>query len=118
MTKKIEGNADGLAAKKNLTTVIYALQAASFVLGVTYFVAVILNYAKYKDVKGTWLESHFRWQIRTFWFSLLWGVLAAFLLMFLAGYMILIADLLWVVFRITVGWVRLIEGKPIVSWKS
>ncbi|MEN8259884.1 MAG: hypothetical protein ABFS02_04735 [Pseudomonadota bacterium] len=116
--KKIEGGGGELVYERNLTTVIYALQAASFVLGITYFAAIILNYAKFKDVKGTWLESHFRWQINTFWYSLLWGVLGALLLIFLVGYMILIADLIWVIFRIAVGWVRLSERKPIVNWQS
>jgi uncharacterized membrane protein len=47
---------------------------------------------KKDDVQGTWLESHFRWQIRTFWFGLLWGVLGAILLLVLVGYFVLLAD--------------------------
>ncbi|WP_247869935.1 hypothetical protein [Methylophaga sp. SB9B] len=61
---------------KTLTIIIYALQAASFIVGLTFLVAVIINYIKRDDVRGTWLESHFRWQIRTFWFcccGVCWG---------------------------------------------
>ena len=60
---------------KTIATVVYALQAAGFFIGLTWIVAIVLNYIKKEDVAGTWLESHFRWQIRTFWFGLLWGVL-------------------------------------------
>ena len=62
---------------KTLTTVIYALYAASYFVGVTAIVAIVMNYVKRDDVVGTFLESHFRWQIRTFWFGMLWGVLGA-----------------------------------------
>src|SRR3989344_7847088 len=61
-----------LQSLKNIATAVYALQAASFLLLITYFIAVMLNYIKRDDARGTWLESHFRWQIRTFWFGLLW----------------------------------------------
>ena len=53
-----------LQATKNLTAIVYALQAVGFLLGITWVVAIIVNYVKKEDVKGTWLESHFRWQIR------------------------------------------------------
>ncbi len=63
---------------KTLTMLVYALQAAGFLLPpVVWIVAVIINYVRKDDVAGTWLESHFRWQIRTFWFGLLWVVLGA-----------------------------------------
>jgi len=61
-------------SNKLITNVIYALQAASFLVGFTLFVSVIVNYLKMSDVRGSWLESHFRWQIRTFWFSLRWTI--------------------------------------------
>ena len=62
---------------KTLTTVIYALYAASYFVGITAIIAIVMNYVKREDVAGTYLESHFRWQIRTFWFGVLWGVLGA-----------------------------------------
>ena len=76
---------------KTLTIVIYALQAASFIVGLTFLVAVIMNYIKRDDVRGTWLESHFRWQIRTFWFCLLWGLIGALLSAVVIGVFILLA---------------------------
>jgi hypothetical protein len=61
---------------KTLTMLVYALQAAGFLLPpVVWIVAVIINYVRKEEVAGTWLESHFRWQIRTFWWGLLWGVI-------------------------------------------
>src|SRR5881409_2209791 len=88
-----------------LAHVIYALHAfsaltglASSVLVVTTFVtgwpsiiAVILNYAKRSEVRGTWLDSHFRWQIRTFWFGLLWVTLCLLFVVATLGIGILIA---------------------------
>ena len=64
-----------LASAKTLTTVIYALYAASLLVGVTSIIAIVMNYVKKDDVAGTWIESHFRWQIRTFWFGLLWLII-------------------------------------------
>jgi uncharacterized membrane protein len=56
-----------------IATVVYALQAAGFLFGITWIIAAIVDYVKRDDAAGTWLESHFRWQIRTFWWGLLWG---------------------------------------------
>jgi len=68
---------------------VYALQAASFFVGFTGIIALIINYVKWSAVKGTWLESHFRWQIRTFWFALLcWAVAAGTFLIVLFVVMI------------------------------
>ena len=53
----------------------YALQALAFFVGISAIVAIVLAYVKRDDARGTWLESHFRWQIRTFWFALLGGVI-------------------------------------------
>ena len=64
-----------IKSAKTITTIIYVLQAISFLIGITFIVAVVINYIKKGDVQGTWLDSHFRWQIRTFWLSLLWLIL-------------------------------------------
>jgi uncharacterized membrane protein len=98
---------------KTVVTVVYALQAAGFFIGITWIVAVVLDYVKKDDAKGTWLESHFRWQIRTFWFGLLWGVLGAILLLVLVGYFVLLADAIWIIYRIVKGWLNLSENKPL-----
>ncbi|OOZ38714.1 hypothetical protein BOW53_14415 [Solemya pervernicosa gill symbiont] len=102
---------DELASSRRLTLVIYALQAASFFNGITLLVALVLNYVKREDVAGTVLESHFRWQIRTFWFALLWGVVGWLTFLLVVGYLLLVADALWVIYRIAKGWMRLNDGK-------
>jgi len=97
---------------KTLTAVVYGLQAASFLIGLSAIVAVVINYVKREDVAGTWLESHFRWQIRTFWFALLWGVVGVLLFVFVVGYFVLVADAIWIIYRIVKGWLNLNDGKP------
>lgn len=100
---------------KTITTIVYALQAVSFFIGITFIAAVILNYVKKEDVQGTWLASHFRWQIRTFWFGLLWSIIGFISLIIIVGYFILIANAIWIVYRIIKGWLRLSEGKPMYA---
>jgi len=105
-------DAEKLKELKTLTLAVYALQAAGFFLGITWIVAVVINYVKREEVAGTWLESHFRWQIRTFWFGLLWGVIGGILALVLVGFAILFADGVWIIYRIVKGWLSLDDGKP------
>ena len=115
-----------------LTHVIYALHAASlltgligaatvvgaFLTGWPSIIAVILNYVRRSDVRGTWLESHFRWQIRTFWFGLLWVGLCLLFVVATFGVGVLIAWLplglvgLWFIYRIARGWLALKDRRP------
>lgn len=114
-----------------LTHVIYALHAIAVVIGVTSsasvaggfvfglpsLVAVFLNYLKRGDVRGTWLDSHFSWQIRTFWFTALWLVVYGLLVITLIGIpiaWILIAILgIWVGYRVIRGWIALSGARPV-----
>jgi uncharacterized membrane protein len=114
-----------------LTHVIYGLHAVAvfvgvtsaatvaggFVFGLPSLIAVFLNYLKRGDVRGTWLESHFRWQIRTFWFTLLWLVVYGLLIVTIIGIplaWILIALLgLWVGYRVVRGWLALSGVRPV-----
>jgi uncharacterized membrane protein len=116
-----------------LTHVIYALHAFSAVMGlvssaavVTAFLtgwpsilAVVLNYAKRSDVRGSFLQSHFRWQLRTFWFALLWVVVAALLFASIVGiplaWLLFVFTGLWVLYRIARGWLALADGRPIAA---
>lgn len=100
---------------KTLTTIIYALYAASFLVGITAIVAIIMNYIKKDDVAGTFLESHFRWQIRTFWFGLLWGVIGAITFLIAIGWFVLIANGIWIIYRIVKGWLQLNDNKPMYT---
>jgi uncharacterized membrane protein len=106
----MENNEHGL---KTVATVVYALQAAGFFVGITWIVGVIVDYVKRDDAAGTWLESHFRWQIRTFWFGLLWGVIGGILSFVLIGFLVLAADGVWIIYRIVKGWLRLAERREI-----
>jgi uncharacterized membrane protein len=102
-------------ALHTLAIVIGVIGAAtvigSFVGSVPSLVAVILNYVKRGDARGTWAASHYRWQIRTFWFALLWALIGWALIFTLIGAVvgvpILIALTLWLIYRIGRGWLRL-----------
>jgi len=94
-----------------------ATVAGGFVFGLPSLVAVFLNYLKRGEVSGTWLESHFRWQIRTFWFTLLWLIVYGLLIITIIGIpvaWILIALLgLWVGYRVIRGWNALFAVRSI-----
>lgn len=117
MRKRILNNPSqtSLEAGKKVATLVYALQAASFLVGITFIAALIVNYVKKDDVAGNWIASHFRWQIRTFWFALLWGLIGAFLLMIGIGAIILTATGIWTIYRIVKGWLYLIDDKPMYA---
>ena len=115
-----------------LTHAIYALHALSLLIGIftvativgaflfgwPSIIAVILNYVNRSEVRGTWLEPHFRWQIRTFWFGVLWTLLCGLFIVATLGIGMLIAWIplglvgLWFIYRIARGWLRLVDRKP------
>jgi uncharacterized membrane protein len=98
---------------KTVATMVYALQAFGFFVGITWIVAVIIDYVKKDDAAGTWLASHYRWQIRTFWWGLLWGVIGGILAFVLVGFLVLAADAIWIIYRIVKGWLRLSENREV-----
>src|SRR5262249_53652105 len=91
----------------------------AFLTGWPSIIAVILNYVKRSEARGTWLESHFRWQIRTFWGGLLWVALCLAFVVLTLGVGLLIAWLplmvvgFWFIYRIAKGWLRLVDGRPL-----
>lgn len=93
-----------------------ALVLTAFLTGWPSILAVILNYVKQGDTQGSYLESHFRWQIRTFWFALLWLVVAFVLIIsvigFLLGWAMLIITGIWILYRIIRGLLCLMDEKP------
>lgn len=115
-----------------LTHVIYALHGLSVIMGVIgsafvimaflttwpSIIAIIINYVKRDAVRYTYLDSHFGWQIRTFWFALLWMIVAAILFITVLGivlaYIITIGAGIWVSYRIIRGWIALNESKPML----
>jgi uncharacterized membrane protein len=106
-------DAQKLSSLKTVSAVVYALHAIGFFSGITWIVAVIVNYVKLDDARGTWLESHFRWQIRTFWWGLLWGVIGSVLLLILVGWLVLAAAGIWIIYRIVKGAMYLSENRPL-----
>ena len=102
-----------LASLKTLTTLIYALYALSLLgFGSTAIVAIVLNYIKREDAQGTWLESHFRWQIGTFWWSVLWSVVGWIAWILLLGWLVWGVAAIWFIYRIARGWLNLNDNKP------
>ena len=109
----------GLHAFSLLTGILGAATiVGAFLTGWPSIIAVILNYVKRDEVRGTWLESHFRWQIRTFWFGLLWVALCMLFVVLTLGIGLLVAWLplaivgFWFVYRIVRGWMALSAGRP------
>ncbi|HEY8550645.1 MAG TPA: hypothetical protein VIL35_11870 [Vicinamibacterales bacterium] len=114
------------------TQAIYALHAFSLLMGILgtatvigafltgwpSIIAVILNYVKRGAVRGTWLESHFRWQIRTFWYGALWVALCILFVVLTLGIGLLVAWIplaivsLWFIYRIARGWLALVDRRP------
>ena len=129
----IDGNTQTVVPAEGLVTlthVLYGLHAFSAITGLTSaafivtaflsgwpsIIAVIINYVKRNEVHGTYLDSHFGWQIRTFWYAVVWFVIGAVLIATVLGMVIgvplLIVAGLWVLYRIVRGWITLADGKP------
>ena len=127
--------AEPQASLITLAHVIYGLHAFSLIMGIVgaatvvgafltgwpSIIAVVLNYVKRSEARGTWLESHFRWQIRTFWFGFLWVALCVIFVMVTLGVGLIIAWLplgvvgLWFIYRIGFGWLRLKDRRPMYA---
>ncbi|MDD2990981.1 MAG: hypothetical protein PHI64_18750 [Zoogloea sp.] len=95
-----------------------ATVAGGFVFGLPSLLAVILNYIKRGAVRGTWLDSHFSWQIRTFWFTLLWLVLSGLVMLTIIGipvaaWLMIPVLGLWVGYRVVRGWLALSGARPV-----
>jgi uncharacterized membrane protein len=102
-----------LAGLKNVTMVVYALQALSFFWGVPAIVGIIINYIKREDARGTVYESHFDWQIRTFWWGLVWAVVGLLLAIVMVGFVVMFVAWIWMIYRVVKGWLKLTEGQPV-----
>ena len=98
------------APDTTMAMVIYALYLASFVLGFTSLIGVIIAYV-YRGKGPVWLDEHYRYQIRTFWIGLLWLVIGTLTLMVIIGWFILLGMAIWVIYRIVKGALALNDGK-------
>ena len=133
MSEQTEIGAERIRKLVNVANLVYALHALSlligittaatiigaFVFGVPSIIAVVINYLKKDEARVTFLESHFRWQIRTFWFSLLWCVIAALLFVTIVGIplalIVVFAAGIWAIYRIARGWLALRDRKPMYN---
>src|SRR5678810_1509828 len=127
MTNSPEGNTP--QSLYDWTQIIYGLHTLSLLTGILgaatvvgafltgwpSIIAVILNYVKRSDVRGTWLESHFRWQIRTFWFGALWVGLCALFVIFTLGLGLL---LVWLPLGIVALWFCLLYTSDAADERS
>ena len=105
---------DSLRRTKNLVILVYALQALCWIMGgLPAIVGVVINYLKRDEVADTWLASHFRWQIRTFWMALAGTVLGYLLLIVLIGWVILGVTLIWTIYRVAKGWLAVNDERPL-----
>jgi len=110
----IVGTLEPSSNQINFTYLVYGLQVLGLFTVVGFIAAVIVNYIKLPEVKNTWLDSHFRWQIRTFWFGLLWSIIGGILCILLVGYLVLFANYVWVIYRIIKGCLYLNDKREIV----
>jgi uncharacterized membrane protein len=117
---------DGQRAWCHVMYALHALSAASgiltsasiigaFVFGWPSIIAVIINYVTRERVRGTWLDSHWRWQMRSFWYAALWLLVAGALTITLIGIpfavMVIVATGVWVLYRVTRGWMILLDRR-------
>ena len=128
-------NDNTLQSLYDWTQIIYGLHALSLLTGIlgaaTVFgaflagwpslLAVILNYVKRSQTRGTWLESHFRWQIRTFWFGLLWAALCSLFVVLTLGIGLIVVWIplgflaIWFIYRVVRGWMALRDRRPMYT---
>lgn len=122
------GNLDGPRAWGHVMYGLHALSALSgiltsasivgaFVFGWPSLIAVIINYVTRSQVRGSWLDSHWRWQLRTFWFAALWllvaGVLAATFIGIPAAILVIVVTGVWVLYRVIRGWLALADRRAV-----
>ena len=129
------------AKRRSLITynhITYFLYVVSyFTAGLLWIVPIVMNYAKRHDADGSWLATHFDWQIKTFWYSIVWFVIGVIIITFalggfgvsmladsgniaigsvlLAGFglLIMIFTFIWHLYRIIRGWIALTDGRPV-----
>lgn len=101
---------------RKLTQVVYFCQGISLIpitCGLGFIVGVVINYLKRDAVKGMQFESHFNWQIRTFWILAISMLLGSLLSLVLIGFLLIAAAIIWIIYRVVKGYLCFYEGKPI-----
>ena len=124
-----------LVTYNHITYLLYVL--SYFTAGLLWVVPIFMNYAKRRDADGTWLATHFDWQIKTFWYSIVWFVVGVGIITFALGsfgvsmmadsgniavgsvllaslgFIIMGVTFIWHLYRIVRGWIALADGRPV-----
>ena len=100
-----------LQSLRQLTLAVYVLYAVGVFTGVPALIAIIINHVKYADTGGTIYASHFRWQMRSFWWGLAWGCVGWVTIFIGVGFLILGLNWLWLVYRLVKGFLNWNDGK-------
>jgi len=113
----VDATADRRDTLRRLAFLVYGLQGLSFLFGITSIIGVVIAYLNRRDAQDRVIRSHFDWQIRTFWFSLLWGLLCS--LTFYLGIGMIGGGILtvWFIYRVVRGWMALREETPMYSYR-
>ena len=109
--------ADGqrLQSLRSLTLAVYILYAIGVFTGIPALIGIIINHVKAGDTEGTIYRSHFSWQMRSFWWGLLWAILGWITVWIGVGFIILGASWLWLVYRLVRGFLNWNDGKPMYA---
>lgn len=103
----------GLDQLKQYNLITYILYIVGFFVGVTPIIAIIMNYLKRAEMRGTWLESHVNWQIKTFWVTLIAYLVGAVLTTILIGFIVLLLAFIWHIYRLLKGLMALNNNQPV-----
>ena len=103
----------GLDQLKQYNLITYILYIVGFFVGVTPIIAIIMNYLKRAEMRGTWLESHVNWQIKTFWVTLIAYLVGAVLTTILIGFIVLLLAFIWHIYRLVKGLIALNNNQPV-----
>lgn len=110
-----EVNSEPQEQLKKMALVGYILYALSIIIPFASIAAVILAYLKRSESRGTWVESHFNWLIKTFWVGLIGTIIGIILMFIVIGWFVLLAVTIWVIYRIIRGWLALSENRPVIA---
>ena len=124
-----------LTTYNHITYLLYVL--SYFTAGLLWIVPIFMNYAKRRDADGTWLATHFDWQIKTFWYSIALFAIGVLIVAFalggfgvsmfaetnniaigsvllaILGFMVMGFTFIWHLYRIVRGWIALADGRPV-----
>jgi len=104
-------------SERKTILLVYILQAAGFLIGLSFIAGVIVNYVKRGDLKSPIAQDHCSYQIRTFWWSTLWVVLSILLSFVIIGYLTALVAIFWTLYRVIRGFMCLNDGKPVSAKK-